>query len=128
VQEDLTRRSSGVLAQRSGRTATLIALQGDRATGLVAARTDETGIELWRVGQGAPLADLPGPVGTSAPQFTADGSALIVGGTTAIRWDLSSEHWLEWICTVTQRTLTRGEWQETKVTPQPTGCTGGPPG
>ena len=52
------------------------------------------------------------PTTSTVPQFsfTADGSALLVGGAPVTMWDLDPRSWAKIACTAAGRNLTRDEW------------------
>ena len=84
---------------------------------LLASGSTTTGVRLWDVASGQPLG---GPLSTGQSgfvdslAFSADGTTLVAGSGdgAALLWDVDLPTWPRRACQITNRNLTRQEWQQ----------------
>jgi WD40 repeat protein len=83
-----------------------------QGTLLAAASSANSTLSVWNLSTRRRVAvTLSEPVPLAAISFTSDGLSLLVSGRTITLIKFDPRYWLEWICDVVQRNLTRQEWQ-----------------
>jgi WD40 repeat protein len=83
---------------------------------ILASTSDDYTVRLWDVESRQPLGDpLKGhDDSVNGVAFSPDGKTLATGSDddNIILWDLDPEHWATRLCTIANRNLSMGEWQQ----------------
>jgi WD40 repeat protein len=111
------------LADPNPLSGTIKRLAADPSGRLLATANDHGQVALWDLTVGRRLArplDVPGRMTTLG--FSRDGTKVVTSGAAVATWNIDPEHWAEWVCDVTQRNLSAGEWQRFGTGPRLRAC------